>query len=204
MIVPSRQQCLWFMANHLMPVHIREHSRKVAEIAIGLGIYLNRRGTGLALALLQAGGLLHDIAKARCVRTGENHAVIGGEMVRQLGYPLVANIVEEHVSIAAGDLDGPVSEALLVNYADKRVKHTEIVTLEERFGDLADRYGDTAERKARLMKNLSLFMHLEEKIFAGLPIQPQDVLTWAKGIDPGVSDLFGMPEPPPGDPVMRQ
>ena len=204
MIVPSRQQCLWFMANHRMPVHIQEHSRKVAEIAIGLGIYLNRQGAGLAIALLQAGGLLHDIAKVRCVRTGENHAVIGGQMVRQLGYPLVASIVEEHVSIAAGELEGPVNESLLVNYADKRVKHTDIVTLEERFGDLADRYGDTAERKARLRKNLSLFMHLEEKIFASLAIQPKDILTWAKGIDPSACGISGTNELLPGDHVIRQ
>jgi uncharacterized protein len=204
MIVPSRQQCLWFMDNYRMPAHIQEHSRKVAEIAIGLGIYLNRQGAGLAIALLQAGGLLHDIAKARCVRTGENHAVIGGQMVRQLGYPLVASIVEEHVSIAACDLEGPLSETLLVNYADKRVKHSEIVTLEERFGDLADRYGDTPQRKARLTKNLSLFMHLEEMIFADLAIQPTDVLTWAKGIDLSASGVFGMTGPLLGDQVIRQ
>lgn len=195
MIIPSRQQCLMFMDNHRMPAHIQEHSQKVAEIAIGLGMHLNRQRGGLAISLLEAGGLLHDIAKARCLRTGENHAVIGGQMVRQMGYPRVASIVEEHVVIAPGDLEGPVSESLLVNYADKRVKHTEVVTLEERFGDLADRYGHTAEGKARMAKNLSLFVHLEEKIFVGLKIQPEDVLTWVKGGDPTVREFSGMAEP---------
>jgi uncharacterized protein len=191
MIVPSRKQCLMLMDSHRMPAHIQEHSLSVAQIAVGLGVHSNSRGAGLALSLLEAGALLHDIAKSRCLHTGENHAVIGGQMVRQQGYPHVARIVEEHVSIAPGDLAGPVNESLLVNYADKRVKHTEVVTLEDRFGDLAERYGDTAERKARLAKNLSLFMELEAKIFAGLRIQPQDILGWAQDMDVPGSGSYG-------------
>ncbi len=193
MIIPTRQQCLSFMTSSQMPAHIQEHSHKVAEIAVGLGRYLNRLGAGLALSLVDAGGLLHDIAKMHCLRTGGNHGVIGGQMVRQLGYPQVARIVEDHVSIVATDLQQPVTESLLVNYADKRVKHTEVVSLGERFGDLVERYGVTNERKARMTHVLSLFMRLEGKIFAGLEIQPDDILTWANGMAPTVDGLAAGP-----------
>ncbi len=197
MMVPSRKQCLMLMDNHKMPLHIQEHSQQVAGIAIALGRHLSRCGVKLDVPLLEAGGLLHDIAKARCLRTGENHAVVGGQMVREMGYPRVASIVEEHVTISVGDLAGPVSESLLVNYADKRVKHTEVVSLHERFGDLADRYAHTAERRARLAQNLSLFMSLEEKIFANLGIQPNTVLAWGSPPAAGKREASGMAVPGP-------
>jgi uncharacterized protein len=161
--------------NH-MPAHIQEHSCKVAQIAVLLGSQLNACGTRLALNLLEAGGLLHDIAKERCLRTGENHAKVGGDMLRASGYPLLAPIVEEHITINPPDLDRPFRESLIVNYADKRVRHTEVVSLTERFDDLADRYAHTPESKARLRRNLELFLQLEGKIFGGLAIRPDDLL----------------------------
>lgn len=193
MIIPTRQQCLSFMTDSQMPMHIQEHSHKVAEIAVGLGRYLNRLGAGLALSLVDAGGLLHDIAKMHCLHTGGNHGVVGGQMVRQLGYSHVARIVEDHVSIEATVLQFPITESLLVNYADKRVKHTEVVSLGERFGDLVERYGVTNERKARLSHILSLFIRLENKIFDGLDIQPNDILTWANGMAPPLDRLAAVP-----------
>lgn len=178
MNIPSCQQCLSLMANHQMPAHIQEHSRKVAGIAVGLGRSLNHQGAGLNMELLEAGGLLHDIAKMHCLHTGENHGLVGGRMVRQMGYPQVARIVEDHVNIAASDLQFPMTESLLVNYADKRVKHTEVVSLEERFGDLVQRYGVTIQRRARLTQHLSLIVRLEDMIFADLGIQPHDIVVW--------------------------
>ena len=38
----------------------------------------------------------------------------------------------------------------MVNYADKRVLHETVVTLEERFADLKVRYGRTPEALARI------------------------------------------------------
>lgn len=192
MMIPSRQQCLSLMATHQMPVHIRAHSRYVAGIAVGLSKTLNRHGAGLNMELVEAGGLLHDIAKAHCLRTGESHALIGGQMVRRMGYPQVASIVEDHVNIADSDLQSPLTESLLVNYADKRVKHTEVVSLEERFGDLVERYGVTSQRRVRLNQYLSLFARLEEMIFAGLDIQPHDVVVWAEVIAQPADPVFAL------------
>jgi len=116
------------------------------------------------------------------LRTGENHGLVGGHMVRQMGYPRVAHIVEDHVNIAASDLQFPVTESLVVNYADKRVKHTEVVSLEERFGDLVERYGVTTQRRTRLVQHLSLFARLEDIIFADLEIQPTDIVVWDRSM----------------------
>lgn len=182
MNIPSSQQCLSVMVNHEMPAHIQEHSHQVARIAVGLGRCLNRQGAGLNMELLEAGGLLHDIAKVHCFRTGENHGLVGGNMVRQMGYPQVADIVEDHVRIAVSDLQHPVTESLVVNYADKRVKHTEVVTLEERFGDLVERYAVTIKRRDFLNQFLALMLRVEDMIFSDLEIQPADIAGWARAM----------------------
>jgi uncharacterized protein len=176
MLIPTREQCLRLMEKKRMPAHIQQHSFKVAQIAVYLGVQLNLQGARLKLPLLEAGGLLHDIAKEHCLRTGENHAAVGGAMVSELGYPSLAPIVEQHISIDPADLDRPFREALIVNYADKRVKHAEVVSLEQRFGDLTERYGHTEERKARIQRNLDLFLQLESKIFGGLSFRPDQVM----------------------------
>jgi len=179
MLIPTREQCLGLMEKKRMPAHIQQHSFKVAEIAVYLGAQLNLQGARLKLPLLEAGGLLHDIAKEPCLRTGENHATVGGAMVSELGYPVLAPIIEGHISIEPVDLDRPFRESLIVNYADKRVKHTEVVSLEQRFGDLSERYGHTEERRARIRRNLRLFLQLESKIFGGLSFRPDQVMPGA-------------------------
>ena len=174
-LIPTRDQCLSLMEQVHMPAHIRRHSLQVAEIAVYLGERLNQNSIRLNLPLLEAGALLHDLGKEHGIITGESHADVGGRMVREQGYPLLSPIVEEHVSLDWPRLLGPVTESLVVNYADKRVKHDEIVSLEERFDDLGTRYARTEEHKAILRNRLKLYLILEEKIFGHLTVIPADV-----------------------------
>jgi uncharacterized protein len=183
MLIPTPNQCLSIMKKNCMPPHIQKHSFIVANIALVVGGELNRRGIPLDLDLLVAGGMLHDIAKAHCLKTGQNHAMVGGEMVREMGYSILAEIVENHITIHPADLESPFSESLLVNYADKRVKHDQVVTLEERFWDLADRYGHNLQRKSRLQENLDLYLQLENRLFDDLAIQPPDLFPLAADVN---------------------
>ena len=169
---PSRDQCLSLMEQVCMQAHIQKHSFMVTEIALYLGRLLNRNGIRLNVDLLEAGALLHDIAKPRSIVTGERHAELGARMLEDWGYPEVAQIVREHVNMDPQFAGGPVTESVLVNYADKRVKHYEIVTLEERFTDLIARYARTEEHGALLNRKLSLYQVLERRIFFHLEITP--------------------------------
>ena len=47
----------------------------------------------------------------------------------------------QHVWLNREGDPSSVSEEEVVNYADKRVRHDQIVSLEERFQDLKNRYG---------------------------------------------------------------
>lgn len=174
MAIPTRSQCLTLLAQIHMPLHIQRHSLLVAEIAMLLGRRLNSNSAGLNLKVLQAGALLHDIGKMHGITTGAKHEEVGSRMLHDWGYLRLAPIVQDHVSLDSIRLYGPITESLIVNYADKRVKHDEIVSLRDRFQDLMKRYARTEEHRVRLKEKLTLYLALERKIFEQLPIAPND------------------------------
>lgn len=174
---PSREECLALMASHDMPPQIREHSLRVMEVARHLGEALVEAGFFLHLPLLEAGALLHDLGKAPCLGTAGNHAEWGAAVLEELGYPQVAQIVREHIRLASPPADPrPLREAEVVFYADKRVLYTGVVPLARRFADLRERYGRTPEILVRIGLAEKASRILEEKIFAPLSIDPEDLL----------------------------
>jgi putative nucleotidyltransferase with HDIG domain len=182
------------MEAHGMLPHIREHSFLVMEVANLLGKALVDTGFQLHLPLIAAGALLHDLGKTPCLGTAQNHARWGADILRSLGYPEVAQIVAEHVYLEYQNGDPrPFRETEIVNYADKRVLHTRVVTLTDRFADLQARYGRTPEALARIAAMEVKTRALEEKLFAPLPLAPQDLLhahegSRARGRGSGVRD----------------
>jgi len=175
MFIPTRSQCLVLMNQAKMPGHIQKHSFVVARIAVYLGGLLNQNSVCLNLELLEAGALLHDIAKERTLTTGERHEKVGASMLEDWGYTLLSPIVREHVILDRTVLHGPITESLVVNYADKRVKHDQIVSLRDRFFDLIGRYAKTDEHRAWLLGKFDLYVLLESKIFEHLTINPEDL-----------------------------
>jgi uncharacterized protein len=175
MIIPTRLQCLALMEQALMPEHIQKHSFVVAQIALYLGRLLNQNSVRLNLELLEAGALLHDIAKARSLSTGERHEDLGARMLENWGYTLISPIVKEHVILNIAVLQGPITESLVVNYADKRVKHDQVVSLRERFSDLINRYARTTEHRVWLQEKFDLYLQLESMMFEHLTINPDDL-----------------------------
>ena len=157
--------------------HIVRHSKLVTDVALLIARELNSRGHHLDLALVEAGALLHDITKTICIETKENHAETGAELLISLGYPGVANIVRQHICLDPGSSDpNGVTEAELINYADKRVKHEEVVGIEERFRDVFERYVEKVPSlRARFDEVLLETQILEQKIFSIIDIAPEQI-----------------------------
>jgi putative nucleotidyltransferase with HDIG domain len=175
--IPSWAECLELMDTHGMLPNIRKHSFRVMQVASFLGEAMAETGIGLSLPLVTAGALLHDLGKTPCLGTLNNHAEFGAVILEGLGYPHVAQVVREHVHLFTDIIDKrPVREAELVNYADKRVLHDQVVTLEARFADLKVRYGRTSEALARIKATETRSRALEEKIFASLAFTPSNLL----------------------------
>ena len=92
-----------------------------------MGIALKQKGYLFNIHQIACAGLLHDIAKGR-----PDHAKAGAEIVFQhLNCPKIAEIVSCHMEL--GDRDITVlDEVAIVYLADKLVRGTKVVTLEER------------------------------------------------------------------------
>jgi uncharacterized protein len=175
--IPTPTDCLAMMAAHGMLPNIREHSLLVREVALHLGTSLVEVGFALHLDLIEAGALLHDLGKTHCLGTSINHAEWGAQAVNDAGYPEVAQVVREHIFLEANGRDPrAIREAEVVNYADKRVLHTEVVTLADRFADLVVRYGKSPEARSRIAGLEQGAQRLEAKLFARLAFHPEDLL----------------------------
>lgn len=176
MTIPSVADCLALMERYRMPANIRAHSLRVGRVAGFLTEALAAKGEPLRVDLTVAGALLHDIAKGPCLNGRCRHAEEGAAICRQHGYDEVAGIVAEHVVLAQG-FTGRCQEREIVYYADKRVRHDQLVSLEERRDDLIIRYGEgIPARQAQIRENFLLCRRLEEHLFARLaPLTPADL-----------------------------
>ena len=173
MFIPTRTVCMELHKQFGMPQHIRRHSLLVAEVSLLLAARLNLNSSRLDLLLIEAAALLHDVGKVYSLKTGEDHAVVGARMLDGIVSPAVARIVEEHISLDPSQVGGPITESLIVNYSDKRVKHDQVVSIAERYQDLIERYAKGPLQIQLLRQKLDLYSALERTIFSHLSIAPQ-------------------------------
>jgi uncharacterized protein len=175
MMIPTREECLRLMEQFGMLENIISHSMEVAKVALFLSAELNKKGQRIDIPLIEAASLLHDLTKTQCLKTREDHAVTGAQLLKKMGYERVGQVVAEHIQVSEGKNSSWISEEEVVNYADKRVQHDRIVSLEERFSDLKDRYGKgkwTLNQLERLEKST---LEIENKIFSILEMDPDDL-----------------------------
>lgn len=155
--VPDEDECLALWDSYRVPDHIRAHSRAVASIATALAAHGEKMGAvppGMT-ATVRASALLHDIAKLYCVEHGGNHAQAGAAWVlAETGNPLIAQGVVHHVWWPF-DVDAVRHFLpLAVLYADKRVRHDQIVSLGARYTDLMERYGKTEQARQGVIRSM--------------------------------------------------
>jgi uncharacterized protein len=175
MNIPSKNDCWRLMCEAQMLEHIVAHSLQVCRVGLGLVEHLNLQGIALDARLVEAAALLHDITKTRSFETAENHALTGGQLLTDLGYVEVGNLVRQHVRLDDYPEHQSLSEAVVINYADKRVLHDRIVSLEERMNYIVDRYGKDPEIQQRIQMLRGKTKALEENIFSYLPFAPNDL-----------------------------
>jgi len=174
-MIPNREECLRLMDDFGMLENIIDHSLEVARVALFLSKELNKRGQKIDLALVEAASLLHDLTKTECLRTKEDHALKGCQVLERMGYPRVGEVVAQHIWLIKEGDPSIVSEEEIVNYADKRVMHDRIVPLKERFNDLRERYGENPKALQSMERLERLSYDIEQKIFLILQIDPNDL-----------------------------
>lgn len=182
--IPSRPTCLALMEQYDMLDNIRQHSLLVAQVAETLVRYLHAPAVETVdvagVELVIAGALLHDIAKTRCLDGSCRHAEEGQLICEEHGYPEIGRIVREHVILSSFTPDryrnGIFPAREIVYYADKRVRHDQIVSLQDRLDYIIERYSDHNPLiEQRIKDNFLTCQELEGYLFSFLPF-PADRL----------------------------
>lgn len=172
--LPTPAQVAELWDRYGMLPNIRAHSRVVTMVALTLCGWLTGAGVRLRPDAVEAGALLHDIAKTPCLGGKCLHHLEGERILQEEGYPELAFMVRHHIVVPDGH---PLDETMLVNYADKRVTHDQIVTIDQRYEYIVDRYGrGEPERLARLAQGKARINEVEQIIFSQLSGKgPRDV-----------------------------
>jgi putative nucleotidyltransferase with HDIG domain len=189
-MVPKIEECYALMDEFRMLENIRDHSIMVARVAELMATGLRKAGVDISLEKTIAGALLHDIGKTICLHQGGDHAQLGREICLKRNLHEVADMVGEHVRLRDFRPDGKVSEKEIVYYADKRVNHNAVVTLEERVHYIIDRYGgNDSEVCRRIRANFAQCRLVEGKLFARLDYAPKDIGMMLDGQETVVTPL---------------
>ena len=119
---PDGRSAEWLCERYGMPEHVRAHCDAVAVVAARLAASVN---FPVDMPLLHSAALLHDISRAR----GFQHAPEGARLLRESGYPDVAQVVAYHHDLP----DDASAETQILYLADKLVQEDHEVSLSERF-----------------------------------------------------------------------
>ncbi len=181
--IPSINECLSFIEHYEMLGNIRDHSFMVARVANALveGLVHNSAPSIPDSNEVIAGALLHDIAKTRCLQNNGHHAKEGQDICNELGYPHIGKIVLEHVVLKDFNehlyKKGEFGAKELVYYADKRVRHDQVVSLQDRLDYIIERYGKGDPVKNKYIHlNFSTTFKFEELLFAHLDFSPENLI----------------------------
>lgn len=140
--IPNYFECLQILQNASTPSNVIDHTIFTAQTAISISKILKKKFLNLNCELILAGALLHDIGRSKSHKL--NHAVIGGQILKELNLPdSLIWIVERHIFAGITkeetvELELPFRDFLpqtleekIVAYSDNVSKRDSILSLNE-------------------------------------------------------------------------
>jgi hypothetical protein len=206
MNIPPKEECYSLIEKYKVPKHIRMHIEQVSKVAIFIAEKLNEKGILVNTALVEAGALLHDLMKPIDFHDFVNDQ-LGSQFTLEEtyffynlqdkypgmkhedaaymllidDYPELAVLIKKHgyKCIIDPTMQPFTWEEKVLTYADKRVTHDKIVSLEERFNKGHKRYFTNTNSRAlseeELKKIDSAYFELEKEIFEKIGIDPEKI-----------------------------
>lgn len=175
MKIPSEDDCFKLIKKMEMMDHIIAHSVMVSKVTRFLCSRLMNSSHSIDIRLATRAALLHDITKTRSFQTHEIHSHTGGQLLSDMGYPEIGDIIRQHVLLDTYEEETTICESEIVNYSDKRVLHDKIVPLEERLGYIRERYGSNLKFRDRVNILCEKTLVLESKLFNHLEFHPDQL-----------------------------
>lgn len=145
MRLPTHEQALEILRAEGMPPHILAHTMQVNKIALFIARKLAEAGVQVDVNLVDVASLLHDVDKHKTFEN-KRHGEQARDLMASLGYPELGEIMLKHLLTKILVEKNWRIEEKIVYYADKRVNHDKIVSLEERFEYLRTRYGTNSKK----------------------------------------------------------
>jgi len=204
--LPTPKECQAIIEEHHVPPHIVKHSLAVAKLAVFLAQRLTEKGMTVDVNLVDRACLLHDIARIcdfkeldfnrfeqpvtaedkakwrqlRAKYEGIPHEYAACDILKDK-FPVLALTIKKHRYIGILDEEEKPNtwEEKLVYYADKRIMHDNIVSLEERLTEAHKRnvffYDTEAQSKIITAKVDPLIYRLEKEIFDEIGLSPLEI-----------------------------
>lgn len=147
----TRQKCLDLLKIHGTPSHVVAHCVAVADIAKLIAIALNHKGFCFDVRLVEASGLLHDMA-----RTDEKHWEVAADFLTEKGYHKEADIIRVHMHHHFPENARLSTETDLVCLGDRLVMENKYVGLSRRIDYIIKKAGDNPEVVQRIENNKAL------------------------------------------------
>lgn len=182
MRLPTELEYQQLYSTYHTPNNVREHMYVVASLAEQLASSLMERETAINLPLVIAAARLHDLVRLKdqwqylpaSISVPQSHAEINYQILHA-EFPEVAEVVRDHSLMTIFEPNRLRTwEQKIVFYADKRVNHSSIVTLEQRIQLGRERWGVTPnmDQTTKLMNALNA---LEHDLFNAITLQPEDL-----------------------------
>jgi uncharacterized protein len=165
--LPNREQAIQILIQHNCPPQIINHCKAVTALALEIAAKLQAKGFKVDLALVEAGALLHDLGRSKT--HGVDHGLVGAQIAQTMGLPeSIANVMKRHVGAGITDEEAqwlkwpkdnyvPTTiEEKIVCYADKRIDHDTVTSIEVEISKLqANGYAEAAERVRNLHNEIT-------------------------------------------------
>ena len=167
----TTEHCMSLLKKYNVYDNIVLHCVQVNKVAVFISKKLVESGVDVDVKLVNAASLLHDIAKHIEIETGKDHIHEAEIILKKENAPQnLIDVVKAHLNQNIDQFK--TLEEKIVFYADMRVKHSKIVSLDERINDIRIRYSN----RLHLINSISNTAKIVEKeIFSKLDIKPDDI-----------------------------
>lgn len=146
---PTHEECLAMMLFNNVPEPIIKHCEAVEKMACTLYEEIASFGLGIDKTVLSAASLLHDIA-----RQAKNHATVGAERLKAMGYKAIGDVIATHMDIEV-DANAPLNANELLFLADKVVCEDEVCGFEKRFEKALKKCEGNLDAQRNITKRLN-------------------------------------------------
>ena len=173
MNLPTKEECFEILKEYEVPQNIVNHVLKVSEVSVFLAKKLVEKGIKVNIDLVEKGAILHDLDKIPTKDNYKDHGLVTERILIKKGFPELGSIARSH---KGEDIKhGLVKnwEEKIVNYIDKRVEETKIVSVVNRFEQGRKRYPHLSTPEH--IKTEEYVLELEKEIFSHLNFKPEDL-----------------------------